>query len=168
MLSNSGIFSSSYNIHSKSIREPLLWSHYGDSHKGVCLIYNIPEEYILGNSMAGVPVKYGKNSLTNFFIKWSKSKQTLTNHDFIDELVKKYLSIKDVSWKYENEYRLIKSDSGEFEFDKSFLKYVCYGLNTPLENREQVNALLIDDGYKVEKWEMVRTKSDFGIQERKI
>ena len=120
-LSNSGIFSSSYNLHSKSLREPLLWAHYADSHKGVCFIYNIPDEYILENSMAGVPVKYGKNSLTNFFIKQAKSKKVLTSHEFIDELIKKYLSIKDICWSYENEYRLIRSDSGEFQLEKSFL-----------------------------------------------
>jgi hypothetical protein len=167
-LSNTGVFSSSYNMHSKSLREPLLWAHYADKHKGVCLIYNIPYEYISEQSMAGVPVQYEKNPLIKFFIKWAKSREVLTQHEFIDELAKKYLGIKDKCWSYENEYRLVLASPGEFQLDKSFLEYVCYGLNTPQKDRETINSLLNNSGYEVGLLEMERTESDFGITEKKI
>ncbi len=149
-LSSMGIFSSSYNMNSKSLRESLLWSHYGNKHKGLCLIYNIPDDYVLSNSMGGVPVIYKNNSLTNHFIKWANSKKNLTTYEFIDELAKKYLSIKDKCWKYENEYRLIRNDTGEFIIDKSFLKYICFGLNAELEDEEKIIELTDKHDYEVE------------------
>jgi hypothetical protein len=118
--------------------------------------------------MAGVPVQYEKNPLIKFFTKWAKSREILTPHEFIDKLAKKYLSIKDKCWSYENEYRLIRVSSGKFQLDKSFLKYVCYGLNTPQKDRETISGLLKNSGYEVELLEMERTDSDFGITEKKI
>ncbi len=167
-LSNSGIFSCSHNMHSKSLRQPLLWTHYADSHKGVCLVYNIPEEYVLSEPMAAVPVIYKSNPLIGFFIKWAKSSKKMSNHEFIDELAKMYLSIKDKWWSYEDEYRLIRENPGEFQLDRSYLKFVCYGLNTPQKDRKLIDSLLSNGGYEVEFYEIERTSNDFGIKEKKI
>lgn len=167
-LSNSGIFSCSYNKNNASLREPLLWAHYADRHKGICLVYNIPEEYILSNSMGGAPVDYHNNPLTNYFLKWGKTSNRIDADKFIVKLIRKYLTIKGKSWKYENEYRLIRNNAGEFQLDKSLLKFVCYGLNTPDKDRKLINSLLKKGGYEVEYYEMVRIDNDFGIRERKI
>ena len=167
-LSKSGIFSCSHNKDSRSLREPLLWSHYADRHKGVCLVYNIPEQYILEEAMAAVPMDYKSNPLINFFLTWSKSSKKLTPREFMDELARKYLSIKDKCWSYEDEYRLIRENPGEFRIEKSFLKFVCYGLNTPNKDRNLIESVLENSGYKIELYEMERTRNDFGIKERKI
>jgi hypothetical protein len=167
-LSKVGIYSCTHNLHSRSLRQPLLWSHYADKHRGICLIYNIPEEYILGQAMAAVPMDYELNPLTNYFIKWAKSSRKLTMHEFIDELAKRYLSIKDKCWSYEDEYRLVKESPGEFQMEKSYLKYVCFGLNSSKNDRNLVENVLTKGGYKIEFLEMERTKNDFGFRERKI
>ncbi|MBM4275956.1 MAG: DUF2971 domain-containing protein [Deltaproteobacteria bacterium] len=60
-----GIFSGS---HSPALNSSLMWSHYADSHRGVCLIYAIPtepEEFYKPNQILGIQnVKYGINILT--------------------------------------------------------------------------------------------------------
>jgi hypothetical protein len=32
---------------SRSWHNPLLWSHYGDKHKGVCLGFDVPDEFLI-------------------------------------------------------------------------------------------------------------------------
>ena len=167
-LSKSGIFSCSHNRHSRALRQPWLWSHYADKHKGICLIYNIPDQYVLDQAMAAVPMDYKSNPLINFFLKWGKSSRKLTAREFNDDLAKKYLSIKDECWSYEDEYRLIKENPGEFQIERSFLKYVCFGLNTSKNDRDLIENTLAKCGYETELYEMERTKNDFGIRERKI
>ena len=169
-LSNTGIFSCSQSIEGKmSLREPLLWSHYADRHKGVCLIYNIPDKYILENNMGGIPVEYGTNPLQDFFITMVESGQFFDKQEgFIDELAKTYLSVKDKSWSYENEYRLVIKNTGEFQLDKSFLKHVCYGLNTSPKDIDLIDSILEKFDYDIEPLRMERTENDFGIIEKKI
>ena len=75
--------------------KPLMWSHYGDKHKGICIKYRIDNETIAAHNygdhvilMKKVP--YRENKLMSDYI-------TLENA----------LSAKASCWSYENEYRLI-------------------------------------------------------------
>lgn len=170
-LSNTGVFSCSHNMGNiQSLRQPLLWSHYADSHKGVCLIYNIPDEYImkLENGIAGVPIHYKTNSLFDFFIEWASSEEKISHKNFIDSLAIRILSSKDTCWSYENEYRLLSNSSGEFQLDRSFLKHVCYGLNTSDNDTELISNMLVNFGYESTLLKMKRVNDDFGIIEEEI
>lgn len=79
---------------------PLMWSHYGDQHRGVCIGYSVPV------NAAGElhKVKYGGSRL----VAASKVAAMLNGNDAargqVDEAV---LLRKAASWKYEREWRLI-------------------------------------------------------------
>jgi hypothetical protein len=83
----------------------LMWAHYGDKHKGICLEFNFSGKKIFkghatDNRSISKPVQiiYSKTlPIHNFF---SDSK-----YEF-DELGKSLLT-KSIEWKYENEYRII-------------------------------------------------------------
>jgi len=169
-LSNTGVFSCSHSMASiQSLRQPLLWSHYADGHKGICLVYNISNEYIVENNIAGVPVHYKTTSpLVDFFIEWASSEEKLSHEDFIDNLAIRFLSSKDPCWSYENEYRLISKNSGEFQLDRSFLKHVCYGLNISDKDTDLIGTMLKNFGYEVAPLKMERVNDDFGIIEKEI
>ena len=70
-------------------RNPLLWAHYADKHKGVCLEFEVPDE-------GSAKIEYVKNRL-----KCPKRLDELTQ-----EFMKKLLLTKFVHWAYEEEYRL--------------------------------------------------------------
>jgi hypothetical protein len=79
---------------------PLMWSHYGDQHRGVCIGYSVPV------NAAGelYKVKYGGSRL----VEASKVAAMLAGDDIAREHVNEaVLFRKATSWGYEREWRLI-------------------------------------------------------------
>lgn len=77
---------------SKSWRNPVLWSHYADSHKGICLGFDIPDEK-LGE------VNYSPSRLVVDDEVWS-------NPNLVPPYeAKKLLFTKYEHWQYEDEIR---------------------------------------------------------------
>jgi len=94
----------SFSLHMK---ETLLWSHYANNHSGVCVLYDVPEDYLNdGESFAGSSsVSYRPNPLTSWFRKIS-NRMPSTEQELITELLKVVLTSKEKSWKYEKENKV--------------------------------------------------------------
>jgi hypothetical protein len=81
---------------SKSNINILLWSHYADSHKGVCLEFDSDERPIKGwKNFKYHPVSYSDERKIDVF-------ETGFEKAFLD-----LLTIKSKDWAYEEEYRLV-------------------------------------------------------------
>jgi hypothetical protein len=83
----------------------LMWSHYGNNHKGYCLEYNFKEldnENLMKNLV--FPVIYQKKLYSELFAV--KDFSVINPHSFLY-----YLIIKSIEWKYEKEWRLIDIDN---------------------------------------------------------
>jgi hypothetical protein len=97
---------------SKAWGNPVLWSHYGDKHKGICLGFDIPDEIVM-------PVNYEPNRL-----------QVDIRKDFKDgvigeKMMQRVLSTKFEDWKYEDEVRVfVRLDEKD---SKTGLYYQDYG-----------------------------------------
>lgn len=131
-----GVFCSS-----RTNMETLLWSHYADKHRGVCLEYQFRPSYLLTSDFhltAAGDVMYLAESLT----EWLKN-APLDEHSFVTELVHAYLKTKSLTWKYEQEARIIRSESGVFKFNIRgiFLNEVCFGLRTPRADIDLITNL---------------------------
>jgi hypothetical protein len=102
---------------SRKWHNPVLWSHYGDKHKGVCLGIDIPEKNIM-------PVAYKPNRL-----KIDK-KQDLKKGEIGEETMRRILTTKFADWRYEDEVRVFvgldKRDS------KTGLYYEDFGADLSL------------------------------------
>ncbi len=69
----------------KSWHNPILWSHYADKHRGICLGFDMPDEYLR------------QVSYVNSRLQWPA---------VLDEsFVKQLLFTKFAHWSYEDEYR---------------------------------------------------------------
>jgi len=148
------------------LEDTLLWSHYADEHRGLCLMYEIPDEFINDpkNKIIGVSaVEYGHNPLTDWFIRNAPEKNNIDLLEFAVELIKKVFSIKSRAWEYEKEVRIIREKEGVFSLPKGFLKQVCFGMNTPEPDISSIRKLIDDTGYSVNYCRIKRTKDDFGI-----
>jgi len=166
-LQSVAICSFSFNPPEKRIIDnPLLWSHYADEHRGVCLIYVVPEEFLNDkDKIIGIaPVEYGENLLKDFFLDAFPTKKNDIKQ-FMDKLVEKSLIIKNSHWEYESEIRIIREKEGPFKLNKNHLQQVCFGLNTPGSDIDLVVELLDKLEYSVELYKMERCEnSDFGIR----
>jgi hypothetical protein len=90
---------------SKSWQNPLLWSHYADKHKGLCLGFEVPDDRV--REVRYVPKRLPCPSLQ----EWDE--------DFVQKLL--YTKFK--HWEYEQEYRVWVALNGDEENGHYFFKY---------------------------------------------
>jgi hypothetical protein len=161
-IKNYGIFSGS---HRPVLSFSLMWSHYADSHRGVCLIYAIPtdpDKFFRPNQIKGIQnVEYGNNKLTEW-IKELPNNPSI--HDPFSELYKVKLTIKDTCWKYEDEVRMIRKSFGAVAIDKSYLQNICFGLDTAKDDIKLIREIITKFNYNVGFSKIERTDDDFGIK----
>jgi hypothetical protein len=87
---------------SRTWKNPVMWSHYADRHKGMCLGFEVSNEVTM-------PVKYTKNRL-NVDI------EELHDRGMLDKRVMdRLLKTKYVDWNYEREVRVYSSIKDKYE-----------------------------------------------------
>lgn len=131
---------------STKINSMLMWSHYADSHKGFCIVYDISE--VISNNMV-------RKNL--YPVIYSESKFDIAYY-LDDALNAKYPCIaslcwKNVEWSYENEYRLILPCSEGscqpklYDFIKPTQVYL--GANMDTQDKDRIENIALDKGIKL-------------------
>jgi len=151
---------------SLALENPLLWAHYADAHKGICLTYHFSEQFFYENAdhiLGIVQVDYEINPLSEWFVE---SGATIRDFDeFGISLIKKALTVKSKPWKYEEEIRILKKEDGSYAIGKEHLVQVCFGLETPETDINLIRRLLDQDGYEVQLCRISRRDdADFGLK----
>ncbi len=145
----------------------LMWSHYADEHRGVCLKYHFPESFFVYKNygiLGWDDIKYGAYPLTDWLVKNANEIDTTDGSDFLMELIQTALVVKALSWEHEEEARIVRGSDGEHAVDQRFLKQVCFGLETPESDITLVTNLLDHFGYKVTCCRIIRsTENDFSL-----
>lgn len=175
-----GVFSAS-----KNERDALLWSHYGDSHKGICLGFDeslLPKESIImrnriGYSPAPVYQELFEMLIKEFVEVLESEKQDGRYHEELAEkfykrkvytLLKCNLMIKSSKWEYEKEYRLVSQYNGLISFDPKALTEIILGIKTSERDKETLNNILCFPEYshvKLRKTIHVNGSFDFSIED---
>ena len=108
----------------------LMWAHYADSAKGVCLQFCFKENSEFQKKI--VPIVY--------------SNKTIIVKDKIDRF--KALFKKRTVWKYEKEWRIL-TDEERLPFNKPNLIGIIFGPRTPLEDASRIQELCKKLNYEV-------------------
>lgn len=141
----------------------LLWSHYADDHKGVCLLYRFTEDFLNDqkNQILGVDkIKYGSNILTDWL---ANGPSDPSSDEFVIELTKIYLTAKGPAWHYENEARIIRFKHGAWNIPTHCLEQICFGLRTPVSDINLVSELARKYSKCSNFFQMARADNDFGL-----
>lgn len=159
----------------------LMWSHYGDNHKGICLEYEIDKEKLEKNKEVSLKeIKY-EGLKVNSEITLSDSEMIFINGEGKKEQSKRKIIEnintpeifirKNGEWKYEKEYRLIYFDKNDKEeyFKDIKLKSVTFGLHTTESDKDFIRELL-KDKYKDENIEyyQIEEKENLQLKRKKI
>jgi hypothetical protein len=137
---------SATGVHSfaTSARNLLMWAHYANSHRGVCLIFDVCED--VDTFVAALPVTY---SQTYPVIKY--------HIDIGPELVKKSFLTKSSEWSYESERRI---------FDRGFAKqYLAFNSNALLGIVLGAN---ISEADKIMIYSLLAKRRSKGLSELKV
>lgn len=144
----------------------LMWAHYADNHRGICLTYRFPKSFFdeRADHILGInEIDYGVNPLSDWFLQGGYSIETWNS--FAEDLLKKTLSIKAKPWEYEKEVRILRITNGTELIDKFYLTQVCFGLETSEDDITLVRKILDSCGYNVIFCKMIHnTQSDFGFK----
>lgn len=127
---------------SKTNTDELLWAHYGASHTGFCIEYDIEKlknEYH-GYKTFGFDVEYSSiPPEVTFTDAFAVKKDKLTE-------IKKVLGYKSLRWEYEEEYRIVTNLSGVYPYDFEALTGIYFGLRMDDENKEKIRKTLSGRG----------------------
>jgi hypothetical protein len=126
----------------------LMWAHYADSHRGVCLKFEILKD--LDSFL--VPVKVDYNS-------------QYINFDCLSSNLLDVLRRKSPDWEYEDEYRVIKTDhQGLWKIKQDCLVEIIFGCRTSKEDKESIKSLASTSGFtNITYFEAREKKDSYGL-----
>jgi DUF2971 family protein len=155
---------------SLELRNSLMWAHYAENHRGVCLTYSLPESFFYErvDQILGIDqVAYGDSPLSDWFLEVAHDIDSFS--DFGQSLVKKALTVKAQAWCYEREVRVLRRVKGVEEISRPYLKQVCFGLKTPESDVALVRRVIDRGGYVATLCKVIRTSDgDFSIDAKEI
>jgi len=114
----------------------LMWSHYGEQHKGLVLKFDI----LADTEFFRAPIK------VNYVEKYDELNY-YSNEDMLKSL-NYNLSTKSTFWSYEKEYRILKNKNGLHKVNKQSLCEVIFGCNTSPIKLKEVKSLIKKSGYE--------------------
>lgn len=128
VISNSGVTS-----FCGSNRNILMWSHYSDSHKGICLkfdIYKSPETFLF-------PIK----------VIYSDDYPTFNYLKDTDKIIDFLFQTKSNHWMYEEELRVVMKNVGKYHFSKNSLVEITFGCKTEEDDIKKYLNILKNKNY---------------------
>ena len=134
---------------SKYYDEVLLWSHYADKHKGICIGFNFPYKY--DEKFILCPVKY-----INEIKPIDGMSDTL-------RIIMYWLTTKSKRWEYEQEIRAIckneiKSENEYIKYDPKYINEIIFGCNVTDSELKNGISKLLKNGLNTDTIQIKRMK----------
>jgi hypothetical protein len=135
-----GVFSLSYN----PLNE-LIWAHYGGSHKGFCIGYDLQRL-----------TEFEPNKHYRLDVEYSDASPVLSSADLLasataEKTLQRILGVKSTAWRYEEEVRVVTTPAALHEHDYRAVKKVFFGLRCPESTRLAVMNTLAGRGVTYEQ-----------------
>lgn len=112
----------------------LLWSHYADKHKGVCINFKFIPVYV--KLCAFYPVNYVEKI------------EQISSSELMTDVMFHWLLTKSKKWEYEQEIRSIAMEyKGFINFDKQTVQEIIFGCNTSKDDINEITKILKEKGY---------------------
>lgn len=154
---------------------PLLWSHYADSHRGVAFEFDASPEAGMPFQKAE-PVKYRRRPPRIYsqqdLIESALDLKPLPEDE---ETSRPLVMTKAMEWSYEKEWRVVmmsvedrQSHFEDWQFSPRSLSKIFLGCRISPRNREAIKRLATGDFAHVEIHEALKTSARFGLGFKRI
>lgn len=159
-----------------SFRNKLIWSHYTDSHKGVCITVKVPNNVVYPICYSTKRI-YEDSDIDNIISSSTKITKKSVEKDFsLLSKDKKIAYIKDKKWMYEKEYRVVFDKSDEegliYHDSKWFMSVkitnIYLGANFD-RNKVETQRKIIEacKRNKVKITQMVLSDTDYSVKKKR-
>lgn len=128
----------------------LMWSHYAENHKGVCLKFDVIKD----------PPFFDYPLLMSY-------KDEYPQINFAKDSMKciiTVLSTKYADWEYEKELRVYKKQKGTYSFSLFSLTEIIFGCKTEEKDIGEIMKLVREFHYDVTFSKMVMSKQKFNLE----
>ena len=97
-------------------RSVIMWSHYANAHKGICLEFEITSASpIIYLETEKFERRFSASHMTRLFTRLdAKENSTTTKLAYMVEKLKRLYNTKTYDWAYENEWRIFRSESDRY------------------------------------------------------
>jgi Protein of unknown function (DUF2971) len=145
---------------STTYASPLLWSHYGDQHRGICVGYGLDRRP--KPEMHRVVYGGGRSVRTSVLIRALVDEEPSAKK----ELDRDVLLRKARGWNYEKEYRLLGVQGDQDS--PLLLKEVTFGLRCPLSVVHTLVKALADRGTDMRYFQMYELRGRFVLRRSEV
>jgi hypothetical protein len=134
----------------EEVDNELLWASYADYHRGLCLGFETSDPFFAGIQ----PVQY-----------WDAPKTEIAPPSTPANGVDSWSLIKSKAWEFQKEWRLVLpgDEPKQVGFPKHALKAVILGYRFPERDFEDLKAVLIHSGYRVQILRIERVPGSFNL-----
>lgn len=158
---------------SKARKNQLMWSHYADEHRGVCIGF---KEHILrpeGSSIAPIDVTYQDEYPFEEIIERFKYFEQLPGENNVDsvagDILYSILGTKYSSWRYERERRLVFYRSEAKQFDPEAVNSIAFGLRMEARDKSTLREMISGTEWSHVKWyQAVKSKTKYALDFERI
>ena len=159
-----------------SFRNKLIWSHYTDSHKGVCLTVKVPNNLVYPICYSTKRI-YEDSDIDNIISSSTRIAKKSVDKDFSPlSKDKKIAFIKDKKWIYEKEYRVVFDKTDEagliYHDGKWFMSVkitnIYLGANFD-RNKEEIKRKILESckRNKIKITQMVLSDTDYSVKKKR-
>ncbi|PSU90889.1 hypothetical protein C0W35_16065 [Photobacterium kishitanii] len=165
----------------------LMWSHYGEEHRGFCIEFNDLDQNISAPCDA-INVKYlnefedlnDPGMLIDFYrimfcdnkklskFEWEMKYRDLANQISKSEettLAKSTIGNKYIDWSYEKEVRLVSKSNGAIKYDPHSIKSIIFGLRMSESDKKTImNICDCDDKQHIRFKQAIKQEFSYGLR----
>ena len=148
----------------------LMWSHYGDKHKGICIEFDRPKKDFFDVKYSSKRCKFDLEDTTRRVLGYMLSNEEAdVNDKGLIRCISKPFIVKSLDWQYEEEVRCILSSNSEGVFTLEELSLykvptniskIYIGCKVDKASEEYKNLISLANNKKVEILEL-KTSNDF-------
>lgn len=141
-----------------------MWSHYADSHKGICIEYdtkNLFPQQGRHNTLHKVVYKKPKDIYFNSFDIHARCCAN-RNDEKYQNIINEINSTKTEDWSYEKEWRSVNGHSGLSSHGEKAVTSIYFGLKCGLNEKVTIRNILHDKPMSF--FQMARSKNGLQIE----
>lgn len=127
----------------------LMWSHYSDCHKGVCIKFDM-----------------SRDSRSFYFPKRVVYGDKYMSFNFVENpnLFTESLFHKSQDWKYEDEYRVVKTEGyGLHTINKECVASIIFGCKTNQEDENEIRKKIEENHFNVQFQRAVQSEQSYRL-----
>jgi len=154
---------------SKARKNQLMWAHYADEHKGLCIGFKEQLLRTEGSYIYPIDVTYQDQYPFDDIIKrfhfYEKFPGMNNTQSIAGDIFLSVLGTKYSSWRYERERRLVFANSEAIKFSPQAINSITFGLRMIDRDKQTIKSLLSGSEWEHIKWfQAVKSKTKYSLE----